>query len=143
MSGTGDGDARNGAAPNDSEQSEGSADADQNAVERVLDALAPLTEQMDHADGFAVKHAQKREAGHHVPDPLTVEVRFYYPDRHPQEADMAQGMLQGHGYQPERKYTGRAGKTCTYLSVPVTEDGEPREPEESDPSASGGDQGTL
>lgn len=115
----GDADGRESAAGSDAGNGQPAA------VERVVDALTPLLEQTGHARGFAVKHPRERSPGEGALNREVVEVRFYTPERHPREVDMARGMLQGAGYSPVKEQRGR----CIRLAVPVHPDGEPRDAE--------------
>lgn len=94
-------------------------------VERVLDALTPFANQAGTMSGFSVRFAATREDA--PEDTSVVEVRVRFPERHPKDADVVMGILQGHGYHPERRRMGTPGGVCVVLSVPVTADGEPRE----------------
>lgn len=130
MSENGGGSASGGAGYTNGENRED----DDSDIRRVLDALATFIDDADHLGGFVVKYASARPADR-VLDRSTVEVVFHYPDRHPNEADRVMGMLQGHGFEPERGKRGGQSTTCVVLSVPVGEDS--GEGEDS-PSESGG-----
>lgn len=121
MSETGDSDP----AADDAGSSDG-GEGSRDHLARVSHALAGLVDECDHLGGFAVRYADARRGGK---DRTTVEVRCYYPTRHPAILDRAMGMLQGHGFQPEkRRRGGNDGDVCLYLSVPVGEDAEDRDP---------------
>lgn len=104
-------------------------DADNPGVPEVLDALEPLTDQMETLAGFAVKPAPE--------DPDVVEVRITLaPPRSPKESAMARGMLQGHGFAVRKEL--RAGNSTHVRSVlrvradPEEPDTEPRGDGEQD-----------
>lgn len=108
-------------------------------VERVLDALKPLTEDMGHLGGFVVR-IQGEGAGRRY-DPGTVEVRFYFPERNHGEPERAMGMLQGHGFHVEMERRGASSGLCVVLAVDVS--GEPVEEREVSASGKGSEQGTF
>lgn len=108
----------------DTDTGDGPAGGDNSAVSEVLNALTPLTEQMDTFDGFAVKHGPKSEPGR-APDPDVVEVRFVLtPPRHGREVQRARGMLQGHGYTVQKVKRGGERHIRSVLRVWVG-DGDP------------------
>lgn len=110
-------------------------------VERVLDALTPFIEQADTLAGVSVTYARDWSADS-VLDPTTVEVRFHIPERHPKEADMAMGMLQGHGFSPEKLRRGHlGGGVCICLTVPVTD--APADPNDRPKPQGDGEQSTI
>lgn len=92
-------------------------------VKRVLDALAPFVEQANHFRGFSVKYADARSASQTL-DRSTVEVRIKYPEREPRDADMVMGILQGNGFDPEKRRRGGESTMVFVVSVDV---GEPSE----------------
>lgn len=97
-------------------------DADNPGVTDVLNALAPLTAQMETLAGFVVQNARRPVPGH-PPDPEVVEVRITLSQpRHPREVDMAHGMLQGHGYSVVKDLRGDKANVKAVLRVTV--DGE-------------------
>lgn len=92
-------------------------DADNPGVPEVLDALAPLTEQMDTLSGFAVKHGRLSEPGK-PRDPDVVEVRVTLaPPRHPRDVDRAMGMLQGNGFRVRKVLRGGQSTVRSVLRV--------------------------
>lgn len=113
------------------------SEQDSASIQDVLDAVGPFIEQADHLGGFAVRYADARSASR-ATDYSTVEVRIYYPQRHPEDADKLMGMLQGHGFNPAKRKRGSESSLCIYLTVSLdgseAEDYEPR---------GGGEQGSL
>lgn len=104
------------------------ADADSTGVPEVLDALAPLTEDMDTSAGFAVKHGRRSEAGR-PPDPNVVEVRITLaPPRHPKEVARARRMLQRHGFDVQKERRGGEATVRTVLRVRVGGEREEQDP---------------
>lgn len=104
--------------------------------QRVLDALEPLIEQMDHYRGFTVKYATRPSAD----DPDMVEVRFRYPKRDPREVKQARGMLSGNDLDHEKRLRGGQADTYASLMVRVGEG-----PEDDGPPSpgEGGEQASL
>lgn len=107
-------------------------------VREIAGVLEPL--HSENAVGFAVAHPPRRGVGS-APDPDRVEVRFYCPPRHPRDADRALGMLQGHGYSPDRYLRGGEANICIVLEIDLSgDDGDgPDRPS----GESGGEQDTL
>lgn len=104
-------------------------------VERVLNALTPLCEDMETFAGFSVGWSKKWVPGEGKSvDWNTVEVTFRLgPERHPREADRAMGMLQGHGYHVDRLKRGAGRYVELIIRVHVGDD----TPEEQTPRGDG------